>query len=308
MGLVMGVRRLAGAAPWLVPACLGMLGAGPAGASATGAEFLRFVPSARAVGMGEASAAAGSGPDALSGNPAGLVSGPGSAVGFSHGTEIGGQRQEAVSFVTGHGSVGAGLQLVLSTMSFDAVDGVGDQVAVSAQDLVASAGVARVFGGIFRAGVLGRVWTSSLLDRRATGFTGDAGLRAVVDGRYSAGIVVQHLGSAETFGNGSAAVPGRVRAGLAARHVSGDVSFAGTVEWVAYFAGESGGPHAGAEVAWRRFSVRAGYAGSRALGRWSAGGSAGAGPLTLHYALAARDLFGPAHRISAEWRWGGGVI
>ncbi len=282
----------------------GIMLAGAGIASMTGAEFLRFNPSARAVGLGETAAATGSGPDALAGNPAGLIAGPGSAVGFTHGTEIGGQRQEAVAIVTGFGSIGAGAQVVLSTMSFDAVNGAGEPVTVSAQDVVGAAGVARRFGDVVRAGATGRVWSSALLGRRATGFSGDAGVRAVFGDRWSMGVVAQHLGSAESFGTGSADLPMRVRAGVAVRQSVGPGSFAGTVEWVAPFGDDTGGPHAGIEAGWRQFAVRGGYAGSRERGRWSAGGTAGAGPFTLHYALAARDYFSPAHHISAEWRWG----
>lgn len=270
-------------------------------AAATGAGFLRFTPSAWTVGMGGASAAAGSGPAALSGNPAGLLSAPGSVVALAHGTEIGGQRQEAAAFVTGSDALAAGGQVTLSTMSFDGEDAAGAPVGVSAQDLVASVAAARKFGSVVRAGATVRGWTSSLLGSRASGICADAGLRAVWDGRYAAGLVVRNAGTGERLGAGTAASPIAVVAGAAARRMFGSLAAALTAEW----AGSAGGgaPHAGVEMSRGRFAVRAGYSGEIDAGRWSAGGSAGAGPFTIHYALAARGPFGPAHRLSAEWRW-----
>lgn len=297
------IRRAGGAFVVLIA----MTMARSAVAASTGAEFLRFIPSARAVGMGETSAAVGSGVSALSGNPAGLVGSPGSVVGLGHAAELGGQRQEAAAYAVSGERTAGGVQVVLSSMSFDAVDGAGNPVPVVAQDLVASVGGARRFFSWLRAGATARAWTSSLLDRRATGVSFDAGVRAVSADRYSAGLVVSHLGGAESFGAGPAPLPRALRAGVAARHGLGGFAVAATAEWVAPLAGPpSGAPHAGVECSWQRFALRGGYAGSRDAGRWSAGGSAGTGPFTLDYALASRSAFGLAHRISVEWQWGHG--
>ncbi len=164
--------------PYLVAALTTACVAGAADAGSSAAAFLKIGVGARAVGMGEAQAAAAEGPEALYWNPAGLAVNSRRAVSFTHNEWLEDVRYEYLGLsypLFNLGSIGfsAGrVDMGKLTGRDEQGNYTGD---FGASDMVLSLGYARRLFNFLAVGAAAEYISSKIEDESASAFAGSVG-------------------------------------------------------------------------------------------------------------------------------------
>ena len=205
--------------PLLVAALAAAQVAGAADAGSSAAAFLKIGVGARAVGMGEAQAAAAEGPEALYWNPAGLAVDSRRAVSFTHNEWLDDVRYEYL---------GISYPLFnLGTVGFSAGRvGMGKLVGrdeegnytgdFGASDMALSLGYGRRFFNFLAVGAAAEYISSKIEDESASAFAGSVGVVADLPlPGLAAGVSASNIGGEMKFIDKGDPLPLAVRGGLA---------------------------------------------------------------------------------------------
>ena len=164
--------------PYLVAALATACVAGAADAGSSAAAFLKIGVGARAVGMGEAQAAAAEGPEALYWNPAGLAVNSRRAVSFTHNEWLEDVRYEYLGLsypLFNLGSIGFSAGRV-GMGKLTGRDEQGNYTGeFGASDMVLSLGYARRLFNFLAVGAAAEYISSKIEDESASAFAGSVG-------------------------------------------------------------------------------------------------------------------------------------
>jgi hypothetical protein len=164
--------------PYIVAALATACVAGAADAGSSAAAFLKIGVGARAVGMGEAQAAAAEGPEALYWNPAGLAVNSRRAVSFTHNEWLEDVRYEYLGLsypLFNLGSIGFSAARV-SMGKLIGRDEQGNYTGdFGASDMVLSLGYARRLFNFLAVGAAAEYISSKIEDESASAFAGSVG-------------------------------------------------------------------------------------------------------------------------------------
>lgn len=296
--------------PILVAALAAAQVAGAADAGSSAAAFLKIGVGARAVGMGEAQAAAAEGPEALYWNPAGLAVDSRRAVSFTHNEWLDDVRYEYL---------GISYPLFnLGTIGFSAGRvGMGKLVGrdeegnytgdFGASDMALSLGYGRRFFNFLAVGAAAEYISSKIEDESASAFAGSVGVVADLPlPGLAAGVSASNIGGEMKFIDKGDPLPLAVRGGLAyLLPLGGETNeLMVAVDGVKFNDRDDVMVNTGVEY-WfmKTIAARAGYKGNYdqdgltgGLGfRYSPAANLG---LLADYAYADMGVFGATHRIT----------
>ncbi len=296
--------------PILVAALAAAQVAGAADAGSSAAAFLKIGVGARAVGMGEAQAAAAEGPEALYWNPAGLAVDSRRAVSFTHNEWLDDVRYEYL---------GISYPLFnLGTIGFSAGRvGMGKLVGrdeegnytgdFGASDMALSLGYGRRFFNFLAVGAAAEYISSKIEDESASAFAGSVGVVADLPlPGLAAGVSASNIGGEMKFIDEGDPLPLAVRGGLAyLLPLGGETNeLMVAVDGVKFNDRDDVMVNTGVEY-WfmKTIAARAGYKGNYdqdgltgGLGfRYSPAANLG---LLADYAYADMGVFGATHRIT----------
>ena len=296
--------------PILVAALAAAYVAGAADAGSSAAAFLKIGVGARAVGMGEAQAAAAEGPEALYWNPAGLAVDSRRAVSFTHNEWLDDVRYEYL---------GISYPLFnLGTVGFSAGRvGMGKLVGrdeegnytgdFGASDMALSLGYGRRFFNFLAVGAAAEYISSKIEDESASAFAGSVGVVADLPlPGLAAGVSASNIGGEMKFIDEGDPLPLAVRGGLAyLLPLGGETNeLMVAVDGVKFNDRDDVMVNTGVEY-WfmKTIAARAGYKGNYdqdgltgGLGfRYSPAANLG---LLADYAYADMGVFGATHRIT----------
>lgn len=296
--------------PYLVAALATACVAGAADAGSSAAAFLKIGVGARAVGMGEAQAAAAEGPEALYWNPAGLAVNSRRAVSFTHNEWLEDVRYEYLGLsypLFNLGSIGFSAARV-SMGKLIGRDEQGNYTGdFGASDMVLSLGYARRLFNFLAVGAAAEYIFSKIEDESASAFAGSVGAVGELPlPGLAAGISASNIGGEMKFIDKGDPLPLALRGGVAYLlpfgGESNDLTVA--VDAVKFNDRDDVMVNTGVEY-WfmKTIAARAGYKGNYdedgltgGLGfKYSPTANLG---LLADYAYADMGLFGATHRIT----------
>jgi hypothetical protein len=205
--------------PFLVAALMTAHAAGAAEAGSSAAAFLKIGVGARAVGMGEAQAAAAEGPDALYWNPAGLAADSRRAVSFTHNEWLDDVRYEYLGISYPLFNIGS-LGFSAGRLSMGKLTGRDEQGndtgEFGASDMALSLGYARRFFNFLAVGAGAEYISSKIETESASAFAGAVGATAELPlPGLAAGVSASHIGGEMKFIEEGDPLPRALRGGVA---------------------------------------------------------------------------------------------
>ncbi|MEE8640301.1 MAG: PorV/PorQ family protein [bacterium] len=296
--------------PYLVAALATAYVAGAADAGSSAAAFLKIGVGARAVGMGEAQAAAAEGPEALYWNPAGLAVNSRRAVSFTHNEWLEDVRYEYLGLsypLFNLGSIGFSAGRV-GMGKLTGRDEQGNYTGeFSASDMVLSLGYARRLFNFLAVGAAAEYISSKIEDESASAFAGSVGAVGELPlPGLAVGVSASNIGGEMKFIDEGDPLPLALRGGVAyILPFGGETNeFMVAVDAVKFNDRDDVMVNTGVEY-WfmKTIAARAGYKGNYdedgltgGLGfKYSPKANLG---LLADYAYADMGLFGATHRIS----------
>lgn len=296
--------------PYLVAALATACVAGAADAGSSAAAFLKIGVGARAVGMGEAQAAAAEGPEALYWNPAGLAVNSRRAVSFTHNEWLEDVRYEYMGLsypLFNLGTIGFSAGRV-GMGKLTGRDEQGNYTGeFGASDMVLSLGYARRLFNFLAVGAAAEYVSSKIEDESASAFAGSVGAVGELPlPGLAVGVSASNIGGEMKFIDEGDPLPLALRGGVAYLlpfgGESNDLTVA--VDAVKFNDRDDVMVNTGVEY-WfmKTIAARAGYKGNYdedgltgGLGfKYSPTANLG---LLADYAYADMGLFGATHRIS----------
>lgn len=296
--------------PYLVAALATACVAGAADAGSSAAAFLKIGVGARAVGMGEAQAAAAEGPEALYWNPAGLAVNSRRAVSFTHNEWLEDVRYEYLGLsypLFNLGTIGFSAGRV-GMGKLTGRDELGNYTGeFGASDMVLSLGYARRLFNFLAVGAAAEYVSSKIEDESASAFAGSVGAVGELPlPGLAVGVSASNIGGEMKFIDEGDPLPLALRGGVAYLlpfgGESNDLTVA--VDAVKFNDRDDVMVNTGVEY-WfmKTIAARAGYKGNYdedgltgGLGfKYSPTANLG---LLADYAYADMGLFGATHRIS----------